>query len=187
LTFADQDVQALNDKDQVDLLLKRIATFEAETKINRKSPKKEVKKRKRRAESPGMIVSSSEAEEIDPDDFGSSPQGRYRIDRFKVSSSRKKPPIPPDETPKRHPSGKVGRMLSFGDSDLTSFSEPKPSELKYRPSSKDLRAATQKLQQLNYYQREKLRKELSTELLALDAIDRSEAAQEVPESLRKGY
>jgi hypothetical protein len=187
LTFSDQDVQAFKNKDRVDLLLKRIAIFEVETKIERKSPKKKDQK-KRKEESPGMIMSSSEAEEIDQDEFfNQGTKGRYQIDRFNVSSGRKRPPIPPNETPKRHPSGKVSRKLSFSDSDLLSPSEPRSPPLKYKPSSEELHAATRDLRRLNYYQRDKLRKKLSTDLLALDAIDRSEAAQEVPENLRKGY
>jgi hypothetical protein len=176
-TLAKQDVQAFKDKDRVDLLLKRIATFETEIKIERKSPKKEDKKKKKKAESPGMIMSSSEAEEIDLDDFyDQGPMGQYQIDRFNVSSGLKKPPIPPDETPKRRPSGKVSRKLSFSDRDLLSPSEPRAPSLRYKPSSEELHAATRSLHRLNYYQREKLRRKLSTDLLALDAIDRSEAA-----------
>jgi hypothetical protein len=135
-----------------------------------------------------MIISSSEAEEVDLDDFyDQGPMGRYQIDRFNVSSGRNKPTIPPDEKPMRRPSSKISRKLSFRDCDLLSPSESRPPTLKYKPSSEELHAATRSLQRLNYYQREKLRKKLSTDLLALDTIDRSEAAQEVPENLRKGY
>jgi hypothetical protein len=147
------------------------------------SPKKEDKKKKR-AESPGMIMSSSEDEEVDPDDFyDSGPMGRHQIDRFNISYGQNKPLIPPDETPKRRPSGKVSRKLSFSDRDLLSPSKPMSPSLKYKPSSEELHAATQNLRRLNYYQRNKLRRKLSTDLLALDAIDCSEAAEEVPEDV----
>jgi hypothetical protein len=71
-------VQAFKDKDRVNLLLKRIATFKTEIKIERKSLKKEDKKKKKKAKSPGMIMSSSKAEEINLDDFyDQGPMGQY--------------------------------------------------------------------------------------------------------------
>jgi hypothetical protein len=110
-------VQAFKDKDRVNLLLKRIATFETKIKIKRKCPKKEDKKKKKKAKSPSIIMLSSKAEEIDLDDFyDQGPMGQYQIDRFNVSSGRKKPPIPPDETPKRQRACELSLLQIFASS-----------------------------------------------------------------------